>query len=127
MFGGMLDLRDLVVSDVMIHRTDMITLDADDTPEDLVNAVIASPVTRIPLWRDNPENIVGILHVQGPAARAARGRRRRRQDRHRRAGLLSWIESPTSSAPDGAVPFSAVPPGETDLQSAAKNCGRRIS
>jgi Mg2+/Co2+ transporter CorB len=64
MFGGVLDLRDLVVSDVMIHRTDMITIDADDPPEDIVNAVIASPVTRIPLWRDNPENIVGILHVK---------------------------------------------------------------
>ena len=30
MLGGVLDLRELVVSDVMIHRTDMITLDADD-------------------------------------------------------------------------------------------------
>ncbi len=64
MFGGILDLRELVVSDVMIHRTNMITLEVDDPPEDLVNAVIASPVTRIPLWRDNPENIVGILHVK---------------------------------------------------------------
>jgi len=64
MFGGVLDLRDLVVSDVMIHRTDMITLDADDSPQELVNAVIASPVTRLPLWRGNTENIVGILHVK---------------------------------------------------------------
>jgi len=64
MFGGVLDLRDLAVSDVMIHRTNMITLNADEKPEDVVNAVIASPVTRIPLWRDNPENIVGILHVK---------------------------------------------------------------
>jgi len=64
MFGGVLDLRDLVVSDVMIHRTGMITLNADDRPEDVVNAVIASPVTRIPLWRDDPENFVGVLHVK---------------------------------------------------------------
>lgn len=55
---------ELEVSDVMVHRTNMITLDADDKPEDIVNAVIASPVTRIPLWRGNPENIVGILHVK---------------------------------------------------------------
>ena len=64
MFGGVLDLRELAVSDVMIHRTNMISLNADDPPEDLVNAVIASPVTRIPLWRDNQENIVGVLHVR---------------------------------------------------------------
>jgi len=59
-----LELRDLVVSDVMVHRTNMVTLNADDQPDDIVNAVIASPVTRIPLWRGNPENIVGILHVK---------------------------------------------------------------
>jgi Mg2+/Co2+ transporter CorB len=64
MFGGVLDLRELVVSDVMIHRTNMITLNVDDPPEDLVNTVISSPVTRLPLWRDNPENIIGILHVK---------------------------------------------------------------
>ncbi|MGE5162931.1 MAG: HlyC/CorC family transporter [Sphingobacteriales bacterium] len=64
MFGGVLDLRELAVSDVMIHRTNMITIDADGSPEDIVNAVIASPVTRLPLWRGNPENIVGILHVK---------------------------------------------------------------
>ena len=64
MFGGVLDLRELVVSDVMIHRTSMITLDADDPAEQVVNAVIASPVTRIPLWRGDPENIIGVLHVK---------------------------------------------------------------
>ncbi|HEU4659037.1 MAG TPA: HlyC/CorC family transporter [Pseudolabrys sp.] len=64
MFGGVLDLRELEVSDVMIHRTNMITLCVDDPPEELVNAVIASPVTRIPLWRDKPENIIGVLHVK---------------------------------------------------------------
>ncbi len=64
MFGGVLDLRELVVSDVMIHRTSMITLNADDPAEEVVNAVIASPVTRLPLWRGNPENIVGVLHVK---------------------------------------------------------------
>jgi Mg2+/Co2+ transporter CorB len=64
MFGGILDLRELDISDVMIHRTNMITLKVDDPPTEVVNAVIASPVTRIPLWRDNPENIVGVLHVK---------------------------------------------------------------
>lgn len=55
---------ELEVSDVMVHRTNMIMVDADDKPEDIVNTVIASPVTRLPLWRDNPENIIGILHVK---------------------------------------------------------------
>ena len=64
MLGGLLDLRDLVVSDVMIHRTEMITVCADDPPEEVVRAVLAEPVTRIPLWSGTPENIVGILHAK---------------------------------------------------------------
>jgi magnesium and cobalt exporter, CNNM family len=62
MFGGLLDLRDLTVSDVMLHRTKMITVNADEPAEDIVREVLAAPVTRLPLWRGSPENIVGILH-----------------------------------------------------------------
>jgi Mg2+/Co2+ transporter CorB len=64
MFGGLLDLRDLVVSDVMIHRTEMITACADDPPEEVVKEVLESPVTRVPLWSERPENIIGILHAK---------------------------------------------------------------
>ena len=64
MFGGLLDLRDLTVSDVMIHRTEMITVNADDSPEEIVEAVLAAPVTRVPLWRGSTENIIGILHAK---------------------------------------------------------------
>jgi len=64
MFGGLLDLRDLTVSDVMIHRTEMITINADDAPEAVVEAVLAAPVTRVPLWRESSENIIGVLHAK---------------------------------------------------------------
>jgi Mg2+/Co2+ transporter CorB len=64
MLGGLLDLRDLTVSDVMIHRTEMITVNADDPPEDVVKAVLDAPVTRVPLWRESAENIVGVLHAK---------------------------------------------------------------
>ena len=64
MMGGLLDLRDLTVSDVMVHRTEMMTVNADDPPEEIVNAVLKAEFTRIPLWRGTPENIVGILHAK---------------------------------------------------------------
>src|SRR5437868_1328308 len=64
MFGGLLDLRDLTVSDVMIHRTEMITIDVDDPADEVVRAVLAAPVTRVPLWRESAENIIGILHAK---------------------------------------------------------------
>jgi Mg2+/Co2+ transporter CorB len=64
MLSGLLDLRDLTVSDVMIHRTEMVTICADDPAEEVVKAVLEAEVTRIPLWKGRPENIVGILHAK---------------------------------------------------------------
>jgi Mg2+/Co2+ transporter CorB len=64
MFGGLLDLRDLAVSDVMIHRTKMAAVCVDLPPRKLVAEVLASPYTRLPVWRGEPENIVGVLHAK---------------------------------------------------------------
>jgi Mg2+/Co2+ transporter CorB len=64
MMGGLLDLRELVVSDVMVHRTKMVMLDADESPREIVDAVLAAAVTRLPLWRGSPDNVVGILHAK---------------------------------------------------------------
>jgi len=55
---------DLTVADVMVHRTAMVMVNADLPPEDLVREVLASEYTRIPLWRDKPENIIGVLHAK---------------------------------------------------------------
>ncbi|NUJ80034.1 HlyC/CorC family transporter [Methylocystis sp. FS] len=62
MFGGVLDLQVLHVSDVMIHRTKMRTIDADLPPAQIVREVLSSPFTRMPLWRERPDNFVGVLH-----------------------------------------------------------------
>ncbi|CDO59159.1 Transporter associated domain [Candidatus Phaeomarinobacter ectocarpi] len=64
MLGGILDLRDLEVDDVMIHRKNMQALSLDDDPKDIVEQVLASPYTRIPLWEEDPDNIVGVLHAK---------------------------------------------------------------
>jgi Mg2+/Co2+ transporter CorB len=64
MMGGLLDLRELTVSDVMVHRTKMVMLDADEPPRDLIDAVLAAGVTRLPLWRGSPDNVVGVLHAK---------------------------------------------------------------
>jgi Mg2+/Co2+ transporter CorB len=62
MLGGVLDLRSLQVLDIMVHRTKMQTIDIDDPPERVVEEVLKSQHTRIPLWKDEPENIVGVVH-----------------------------------------------------------------
>ena len=64
MFGGLLELAEIPVSDVMVHRTKMRLIDADLPPEELVREAIASPYTRMPLWRGEPDNIIGVLHAK---------------------------------------------------------------
>jgi Mg2+/Co2+ transporter CorB len=75
MLGGLLDLSELQVSDVMVHRTEMVMINADLPPEELVREVLATEYTRIPLWRDKPENIIGVLHAKDllRAIRASEG------------------------------------------------------
>jgi Mg2+/Co2+ transporter CorB len=64
MLGGLLDLEDLTVSEVMVHRTKMRTINADLSSEEIVREVLSSPYTRMPLWRGSQENIVGVLHAK---------------------------------------------------------------
>jgi Mg2+/Co2+ transporter CorB len=64
MLGGLLDLRDLTVAEVMVHRTKMRTINADLSSEEIVREVLSSPYTRLPLWRGTQENIVGVLHAK---------------------------------------------------------------
>src|ERR1700759_3805647 len=64
MIGGILDLRELTVADVMMHRTHMTSVDADLPARDIVAAVLDSQHTRVPLWRGEPENIIGVLHTK---------------------------------------------------------------
>jgi Mg2+/Co2+ transporter CorB len=64
MLGGILDLKDLEVMDVMVHRTKMVTLDVGEPVKDIVAQVLKSGHTRIPVWRDKPDNIIGVLHAK---------------------------------------------------------------
>jgi Mg2+/Co2+ transporter CorB len=64
MIGGILDLRELQVGDVMLHRTSMDAYDVELPKRELLDSLIASPHSRVPLWKDQPENIVGILSTK---------------------------------------------------------------
>jgi Mg2+/Co2+ transporter CorB len=59
-----LELRERDVASVMRHRRDIQSISADEPPEEIVNFCLSSPHTRIPLWRGEPENIVGVLHAK---------------------------------------------------------------
>ena len=62
--GGVLDLNDLDVEDVMVHRTAMESVNCDDEPAKLVDQIIASPYTRLPVWQGQADNIIGVIHAK---------------------------------------------------------------
>lgn len=64
MLKSVLDLADVEVSEIMVHRRNLMTIDADQPVETIVDQVLSSPHTRIPLWRGRPDNIIGILHAK---------------------------------------------------------------
>jgi Mg2+/Co2+ transporter CorB len=64
MLGGVLDLGGLHVSDIMVHRTKMESVNVDEPPQRILDEVLTTQYTRVPIWKDEPENIVGILHTK---------------------------------------------------------------
>ena len=64
MLHSILDLGDLAIGDIMVHRSNLVTIDADQPTRKIVEEMLNSSFTRVPLWRGEPDNIVGVLHVK---------------------------------------------------------------
>jgi Mg2+/Co2+ transporter CorB len=71
MLRSILDLDAVTVEKIMTHRRKAVMLDVEMPKEELIEAVLSSPYTRIPLWKDDPSNVVGVLHAK-PLLRALR-------------------------------------------------------
>lgn len=62
MLRSILDLAEVSVGEVMIHRKNVVTLDSSQSSEKIIDEVYSSPYSRLPLWKDHPDNIVGLIH-----------------------------------------------------------------
>lgn len=61
---GALDLDERTVDEIMLHRSEIEMIDASLPAREILERVLASNHTRLPLFRDDPENIVGVLHAK---------------------------------------------------------------
>jgi Mg2+/Co2+ transporter CorB len=61
---GALDLRDRTVEEIMRHRRQIEMVDADQTPDRILTQVLASPYTRLPVFRDSDDTILGVIHAK---------------------------------------------------------------
>jgi Mg2+/Co2+ transporter CorB len=61
---GALDLGDRMIEEVMLHRSNIEMVDAALKPAEILQQILDSQYTRLPLYRDDPENIVGVIHAK---------------------------------------------------------------
>ena len=61
---GALDLGDRTVEEIMLHRSQIEMVNADDAPETILSQLLKSRYTRMPVYKDDPENIVGVIHAK---------------------------------------------------------------
>ncbi|WP_323005510.1 HlyC/CorC family transporter [Pseudorhodobacter sp.] len=61
---GALDLNDRTVEEIMRHRREIEMIDAEKSPGDILSQVLASPHTRLPVYRGDDENILGVVHAK---------------------------------------------------------------
>ena len=61
---GALDLSERAVEEIMLHRSNIEMIDAADDPEAILKKCLESPYTRLPVFRNEPENIVGVVHAK---------------------------------------------------------------
>lgn len=61
---GALDLGERTVEEIMLHRSGIEMIDASSPAEDILQQCLDSPHTRLPVFRDEPENIIGVVHAK---------------------------------------------------------------
>jgi len=70
---NVMSVRDLAVVDCMLPRADIIALEIDTTPEELVKLLAHKTHSRLPIYRETLDEIVGVLHIRDAVAVLARG------------------------------------------------------
>lgn len=61
---GALDLGERAVEEIMLHRSGIEMIDVDADPDAILNQCLESNHTRLPLYRDDPDNIIGVVHAK---------------------------------------------------------------
>jgi len=64
MLRSVLDLEHVEVCEIMTHRKNVMMVDASKSQTQIVEEVLDSPYTRLPLWKDDFDNIIGVIHVK---------------------------------------------------------------
>ena len=65
MLQSILQLNDITVEEIFTHRKNIFSINSSIDTKLIIEKINSSRFTRIPFWKDNPENIIGLLNVRG--------------------------------------------------------------
>jgi Mg2+/Co2+ transporter CorB len=64
MMGAIIDLQDMDVDEIMIHKNNMYSISLDQPIKDIIEQFVSSQYSRIPIWEGDIENIIGVVHIR---------------------------------------------------------------
>ena len=105
MLGSILDLEEREVEEVMVHRKTVEAIDFGQEPEDIIQQVISSAHSRLPLWKDDPDNIIGLLHVKDLLRLLASKKAGITREMIRRTASRPWFVPDTTTLADQLIAF----------------------
>nr|WP_274387734.1 hemolysin family protein [Salsipaludibacter albus] len=88
MIRAIFELSNTMVREIMVPRPDMVTVEADTTFDELVALLIDCGKSRVPVYREDREHVIGIIYAKDVLERLASGRRRRWIDLLRPAAFV---------------------------------------
>jgi CBS domain containing-hemolysin-like protein len=97
MLGAVFDLERLEVGEVMTHRRNIVSLNADAPVDEIVRQVLEAPYTRYPIWRGDPDTITGVLHAKDVLASVQRAGAKLTNAELRRLATPPWFVPDTTS------------------------------
>ena len=107
MLGGILDLKDLTVEEVMVHRKNMQMIDLALPQDEIVTIMLDSPFTRLPFYENETENIVGVLHAKNLLRALAQKQKNGTDFRIKELLTEPWFVPETTDLGDQLTAFRA--------------------
>jgi Mg2+/Co2+ transporter CorB len=105
MLRSILDLADVEVEEIMTHRKNVAAIDVSQPLDKIIEDVLESPYTRLPLWRDDPDNFVGVLHAKA-LLRAIRAQDGKTEDGKAEDGKVAELDPVEIANPPWFIPES---------------------
>lgn len=97
MLAGILDLEEISLEDVMVHRKNVETINVEDDIEDIFQQIVSSSYTRLPMWEGSQDNIIGVVHAKDILRTTRKNGDELNHDTLREIAISPWFVPETTS------------------------------